>query len=52
MLFQVSLVELIKKNKGKRVNIDKAIISVHCHNDLGLAVSNSLNAIIEWCSSG
>ncbi len=26
-------------------NIDKALISVHCHNDLGLAVSNSLAAI-------
>ena len=26
-------------------NIDKAIISVHCHNDLGLAVSNSLSAL-------
>lgn len=26
-------------------NIDKAIISVHCHNDLGLAVANSLQAI-------
>ena len=26
-------------------NIDKAIISVHCHNDLGLAVANSLSAI-------
>ncbi len=26
-------------------NIDKAIISVHCHNDLGLAVANSLTAI-------
>lgn len=27
----------------KRVkNIDKAIISVHCHNDLGLAVANSI----------
>ncbi|MBI9070088.1 MAG: 2-isopropylmalate synthase [Melioribacteraceae bacterium] len=30
----------------KRVsNIDKAIISVHCHNDLGLAVANSLVAV-------
>ena len=38
--------ELIKKIKSNVVNIDKAIISVHCHNDLGLAVSNSLNAII------
>ena len=26
-------------------NINKAIISVHCHNDLGLAVANSLAAI-------
>ncbi|MFM2130453.1 MAG: 2-isopropylmalate synthase [Pseudomonadota bacterium] len=26
-------------------NIDKAIISVHCHNDLGLAVANSLAAV-------
>lgn len=26
-------------------NIDKAIISVHCHNDLGLSVANSLAAI-------
>ncbi len=26
-------------------NIDKAIISVHCHNDLGLATANSLMAI-------
>jgi 2-isopropylmalate synthase len=26
-------------------NIGKAIISVHCHNDLGMAVSNSLTAL-------
>ncbi|MBF0453564.1 MAG: 2-isopropylmalate synthase [Magnetococcales bacterium] len=26
-------------------NIDQAILSVHCHNDLGLAVANSLAAI-------
>ncbi len=26
-------------------NIDKTILSVHCHNDLGLAVANSLSAI-------
>lgn len=26
-------------------NIDKAVISVHCHNDLGLAVANSLAGI-------
>ncbi|MDO5553848.1 MAG: 2-isopropylmalate synthase [Planctomycetia bacterium] len=27
-------------------NIDKAILSVHCHNDLGMAVSNSLAAVM------
>lgn len=26
-------------------NINKAVISVHCHNDLGLAVANSLSAL-------
>jgi len=26
-------------------NIDKAVLSVHCHNDLGLAVANSLAAL-------
>ena len=32
----------------KRVpNSDKAIFSVHCHNDLGLAVSNSLSAVLN-----
>ncbi len=38
---------LIKKIKNNVSNIDKAIISVHCHNDLGLAVSNSLSAILN-----
>jgi 2-isopropylmalate synthase len=27
--------------------IDRAVLSVHCHNDLGLAVANSLAALIE-----
>ena len=35
----------IKSIKEKVPNIDKAIISVHCHNDLGLAVANSLAAV-------
>ena len=26
-------------------NIDRAVISAHCHNDLGLAVANSLAAV-------
>ena len=38
---------LIKGIKNNVKNIDQAIISVHCHNDLGLAVSNSLFAIVE-----
>ncbi len=28
-------------------NSDKAVFSVHCHNDLGLAVSNSLSAVLN-----
>ena len=38
---------LIKNIRNNVTNIDKAIISVHCHNDLGLAVSNSLSAVLE-----
>ena len=37
--------ELIKGIKEHVPNIDRATISVHCHNDLGLAVANSLVAI-------
>lgn len=37
--------DLIKALKNKVPNIDKAILSVHCHNDLGMAVANSLAAI-------
>lgn len=38
---------LIRTIKTKVPNIDKAVISVHCHNDLGMAVSNSLSAILN-----
>ncbi|WP_227764495.1 2-isopropylmalate synthase [Zhaonella formicivorans] len=31
--------------KNRVPNMDKAILSVHCHNDLGLAVANSLAAV-------
>lgn len=34
--------EKIKFLKDNVQNIDKAIISVHCHNDLGLATANSI----------
>ncbi|MFH1577681.1 MAG: 2-isopropylmalate synthase [Candidatus Omnitrophota bacterium] len=37
-----SLIKAIKENVP---NINKAVISVHCHNDLGLAVANSLEAV-------
>jgi len=37
----------IRHLKTKVPNIDKAVISVHCHNDLGLAVANSLTAVME-----
>lgn len=39
-------------------NIDKAVLSVHCHNDLGMATANSLTAVqmgarqIECCMNG
>ena len=36
---------LIKFLKENVPNIDKAILSVHCHNDLGLATANSLVAL-------
>ncbi|MBI3309568.1 MAG: 2-isopropylmalate synthase [Candidatus Melainabacteria bacterium] len=38
---------LIKGIKENVPNINKAVISVHCHNDLGLAVANSLSAVIN-----
>lgn len=37
--------ELIKRLKGEVKDADKVIFSVHCHNDLGLAVANSLAAV-------
>ncbi len=36
---------LIKYLKDHVRNIDRAVISVHCHNDLGLAVANSLAGV-------
>jgi len=37
--------DLIKNLIERIPNSDKAIFSVHCHNDLGLAVANSLSAV-------
>ncbi len=39
--------ELIKRLIETIPNADKAVFSVHCHNDLGLAVANSLAAIMN-----
>ena len=38
---------LIRTVRERVRNIDRAVISVHCHNDLGLAVANSLAAIVN-----
>ncbi|RMH34869.1 MAG: 2-isopropylmalate synthase [Nitrospirae bacterium] len=37
---------IIRTLKERVPNIERAIISVHCHNDLGLAVANSMAAIL------
>ena len=39
--------DLIRYIKQQVPNIDKAVISVHCHNDLGLATANSLTAVLN-----
>ena len=41
----VQFAALISGLKERVPNSDKAVFSVHCHNDLGLAVANSLAAI-------
>ncbi|MFV2032566.1 MAG: 2-isopropylmalate synthase [Gammaproteobacteria bacterium] len=38
---------LIKALIERIPNSDKAVFSVHCHNDLGLAVANSLSAVLQ-----
>lgn len=38
---------IIKTLFNRVPNIDKARISVHCHNDLGMATANSLTAVLE-----
>ena len=39
--------KLIRNLRERIPNSDKAIFSVHCHNDLGLAVANSLTAVMN-----
>jgi 2-isopropylmalate synthase len=38
---------IIKGIKENVPNIDKCVVSVHCHNDLGLSVANSLAAVLN-----
>ncbi|MBS1270770.1 MAG: 2-isopropylmalate synthase [Gammaproteobacteria bacterium] len=38
---------LIRRLRDNVPNSDKAVFSVHCHNDLGLAVANSLAAVLQ-----
>ena len=39
--------ETIRRIMERVPNADKAVFSVHCHNDLGLAVANSLAAVLN-----
>ncbi|SDX96177.1 2-isopropylmalate synthase [Nitrosomonas sp. Nm33] len=39
--------QLIRTLRERIPNSDKVVFSVHCHNDLGLAVANSLSAVIN-----
>ncbi|MCH8111946.1 MAG: 2-isopropylmalate synthase [Proteobacteria bacterium] len=41
----VEYAELIEGLINRVPNIDQAVLSVHCHNDLGLAVANSLAGV-------
>ena len=53
-----SSAQFIRNIFEKVPNIDKAVVSVHCHNDLGMAVANSLAAVragarqVECCVNG
>ncbi len=38
---------LIRTLRERVPNADKVVFSVHCHNDLGLAVANSLSAVLN-----
>ncbi len=38
--------EMIRRLRERVPNSDKAVWSVHCHNDLGMAVANSLAAVV------
>jgi 2-isopropylmalate synthase len=39
--------ETLRAIRRRVPNIDQAVLSVHCHNDLGLSTANSLAAVME-----
>lgn len=39
------MAHIIRELKNRVPDIDKAVLSMHCHNDLGLAVANSLAGV-------
>lgn len=39
------MANIIRELRNRVPNIDKAVLSMHCHNDLGLAVANSLAGV-------
>ncbi len=39
--------ELIRGIREHVPNIDRAVISVHCHNDLGMATANTIEALVN-----
>ncbi|MDA0734651.1 MAG: 2-isopropylmalate synthase [Chloroflexi bacterium] len=53
-----SFAQLLRDIQEKVAGVEKVTLSVHCHNDLGLAVSNSLAAVeagarqVEGCING
>lgn len=40
------IAEMVTNVRSRVPNIDKAILSMHCHNDLGLAVANTLSGVL------
>ena len=44
--------DLFVKVRENVPNSDKAVFSVHCHNDLGMAVANSLAGVAGWRAPG
>ncbi len=44
--------QLIRRLKERVPGLDQVVLSVHCHNDLGLAVANSSGGNPQWRQPG